>query len=379
MNIVNLNPVKVIHGANEDDFQIVGASVSTVQENLADAFNIPIEAFGWVNGKIVGEEFRLRGNDILEFIYPVGMKGAGSRANGIKSPFPYYGGKVRVASEVWRRFGEVKHYIEPFFGGGGILLNRPVAAGVNRIETVNDIDALLVNFWRSAKQHPRKLAKVADYPISELDLHARHYWLTQRRDEIQDRMLNEPEWCDPIVAAWWVWGICQWIGGAWCSPSAAQSRKKPASHGKGVHRLSHQGQALGIVTRGDSLREYFSSLSKRLERVMILNGDWSRLVTPSMTTNYGLKGVFLDPPYTEGAGRQAGLYRIDDLSVGHQVRNWAVENGDNPLLRIALCGYDGEYQMPPNWSVFEWKGGGSRNGHKERIWFSPHCLPSQTL
>ena len=27
--------------------------------------------------------------------------------------------------------------------------------------------------------------------------------------------------------------------------------------------------------------------------------------------------------------------------------------------------------MPPNWSVFEWKSAGSRNGHRERIWFSP--------
>ncbi len=57
------------------------------------------------------------------------------------------------------------------------------------------------------------------------------------------------------------------------------------------------------------------------------------------------------------------------------VRDWAVAHGDDPKLRIALCGYEGEYRMPPNWSVFRWKNTGNKNGHRERIWFSPHCLP----
>jgi 16S rRNA G966 N2-methylase RsmD len=106
-----------------------------------------------------------------------------------------------------------------------------------------------------------------------------------------------------------------------------------------------------------------------------LNRDWSKVITPAVTTRHGMTGVFLDPPYTHDSGREHGLYATDDLNIGHRVRDWAVENGENPLLRIALCGYDGEYRIPSNWSVFDWKGAGSRNGHRERIWFSPHCLP----
>lgn len=121
------------------------------------------------------------------------------------------------------------------------------------------------------------------------------------------------------------------------------------------------------------LQEQFKQLAARLERVRILNGDWSRLVTPAVTTRHGMTGVFLDPPYTEESGRKKGLYAKDDLTVGHQVRNWAVKNGDNPKFRIALCGYESEYRMPLNWSVFDWKAVGSQNGNKERIWFSPHC------
>lgn len=54
-------------------------------------------------------------------------------------------------------------------------------------------------------------------------------------------------------------------------------------------------------------------------------------------------------------------------------------------MRIALCGYDGEHEMPESWTVHEWSAregyGGqaeerSHNGKRERIWFSPACAPA---
>ena len=377
--------VKVVHGANDGIFNVAGETVANVQASIADVFNVPIEAFAYVNGKMVGEEHRLRAQDNLVFSLLDGWKGANDKPDDsgfeqVRTPFPYTGGKTRVAPEIWRRFGDVKNYIEPFFGGGAVLLNRPVW-GESRIETVNDIDSLLVNFWRAVKHHPRKLAKAADYPVSELDLHARHTWLVKSREEIAEMLRENEAKCNLEVAAWWVWGISQWIGGGWCA-SSNQSRKMPHQHGRGVHRLSRQRPEMdgrgvhrtGELSRGDLLREYYSLLAARLDRVRILSGNWSRLVTPSLTTRFGITGVFLDPPYVQESGRHKNLYAMDDLEVGHQVRNWAVENGDNPNLRIALCGYEGDYIIPSNWSVFEWKGGGSRNGRKERIWFSPNCL-----
>jgi hypothetical protein len=74
------------------------------------------------------------------------------------------------------------------------------------------------------------------------------------------------------------------------------------------------------------------------------------------------------------------------LTVAHDVREWAIANGDNPKLRIALCGYEGEHDMPSNWQCIAWKatGGygnlskkGNDNCRKERIWFSPHCLDAR--
>lgn len=37
----------------------------------------------------------------------------------LKAPFPYFGGKRRVAELVWSRLGDPINYIEPFAGGEG--------------------------------------------------------------------------------------------------------------------------------------------------------------------------------------------------------------------------------------------------------------------
>lgn len=58
----------------------------------------------------------------------------------LRAPFPYFGGKARVASDVWSRFGDVSNYCEPFFGSGAVLLNRPPSARDHTTETVNDLD-----------------------------------------------------------------------------------------------------------------------------------------------------------------------------------------------------------------------------------------------
>lgn len=39
----------------------------------------------------------------------------------LQAPFPWFGGKRKVASEVWARFGRVDNYVEPFFGSGATM------------------------------------------------------------------------------------------------------------------------------------------------------------------------------------------------------------------------------------------------------------------
>lgn len=105
----------------------------------------------------------------------------------------------------------------------------------------------------------------------------------------------------------------------------------------------------------------------------------------SVTVRHGLTGVFFDPPY--GVDNRVNTYAVDSRDVSADVRAWCLVNGDNPLMRIALCGYDGEHDMPDTWTRAAWKAAGGygsqgdatgrANSARERIWFSPHCLKPQ--
>jgi hypothetical protein len=129
----------------------------------------------------------------------------------MRAPFPWFGGKSRVASLVWERFGNVPNYVEPFFGSGAVLLARPTAPGT---ETINDLDCYVANFWRAVQADPEAVARFADWPVNEADLHARHKWLVTR-EEFREGMKSDPTFFDSKVAGWWVWGLCSWIGTGW--------------------------------------------------------------------------------------------------------------------------------------------------------------------
>lgn len=291
----------------------------------------------------------------------------------LKAPFPWFGGKSRVAHLVWDRFGNVPNYVEPFAGSLAVLLARPHAP---RTETVNDIDGHLCNFWRAVRADPERVAEYATWPVSECDLHARHKWLVSQREVLTEALKGDPEYFDPKVAGWWVWGLSCWIGSGWCSKVVSQLPHL-GNGGQGViKQLPH----LGNGGRESDMVGVMQALSDRLMRVRVACGDWKRVTGPSVTEHHGLTGVFLDPPYD--LGECDDVYRTG--SVSGDVRNWAIANGENPKLRIALCGYEGEHNMPDSWECVPWKarggfgsqseGRGRDNASRERIWFSPYCL-----
>jgi hypothetical protein len=322
------------------------------------------------------------------------------------------------------------------------------------IETVNDADAFISNLWRALQADPHGVAHYADWPVSEADLHSRHGWLVHQGETwFRDRMMADPDFYDVKIAGWWVWGACQWIGSGWCSldygrhsgrtrdGGVNQKRPELYSTGKGVHRQSLRGRredggtwqarptlqnrGVGVHSsrilspqlpslsgangRGayrqetrDGLVAYFEKLALRLRHVRVTCGDWSRVTGRSVTVdNTCARGagaftvIFLDPPYSAAAGRQPGLYAVDDLEVAHRVRRWCLEGMKtpdyegprylHPRLRVAICGYQDEHdaEIPDSWERVAWTAGGgysnqnragNDNRRREMIWFSPHCL-----
>ncbi|KKL96366.1 hypothetical protein LCGC14_1845200 [marine sediment metagenome] len=85
---------------------------------------------------------------------------------GLKAPFPWFGGKRRVADKVWERFGDVPNYVEPFAGSLAVLLERPHQP---HVETVNDKDGFIANFYRALAADPEGVAKWCDFPVNEAD------------------------------------------------------------------------------------------------------------------------------------------------------------------------------------------------------------------
>jgi hypothetical protein len=153
----------------------------------------------------------------------------------------------------------------------------------------------------------------------------------------------------------------------------------------GVHRAGFGPAANGNgLPIHENLHAYLQDLAARLRHVRVACGDWKRVVTPAVIGGMRPCAVFLDPPYSAEAGR-AEVYANENLTIAHEVREWCLANGDNPDLRIALCGYTGEGHEEleaRGWTTQEWKanggysnqGEGNENKHKERIWYSPHCL-----
>jgi DNA adenine methylase len=306
-----------------------------------------------------------------------------------------------VADLVWRSFGDCRNYVEPFAGSLAVLLARP--RPFEGTETVNDADGYVANFWRALAADPGAVAHYADQPVNECDLHARHIYLVNQKADFVPRLEGDPDFFCAKTAGWWCWGLCCWIGSGWCSGEGpwqsveAEDGSRQLAHlsdaGQGVNRqlahLSDAGQ--GVNRKREDLRAWMDARAQRLGGVRVMCGDWSRVCggrsgdSMAVLTRQGEPtAVFLDPPYGEEAGRSARLYSTDCLSVAAKVREWAIAHGDNPGLRIALCGYEGEHAMPAGWECVPWKaqggygsqsdGAARANAGRERAWFSPHCL-----
>ncbi len=299
----------------------------------------------------------------------------------LRAPFPYFGGKRDVAELVWRRFGNVRQYIEPFCGSAAVLLGAPEPAS---LEVVGDANGFIANFWRAVKNQPAEVAREADYPVSHIDLGARHVWIMAQRERLGAE-LQDPLWPgDARVAGWWLWGQCCWIGSGWCDwftdaprqlgwdtrPHITTSGNGVQAHasnaGRGVQALgkvphaSNAGrgvQALGkvphasdagrggdlLTSTGATAWRWLHELAARLERVRVVHGAWDRC----LNNHYGgsSTAVFLDPPYRSFEG----LY--GSAAVADGVEAWA---RDNAHLRIALCGHRGDYPSLEGWDEVPW-------------------------
>lgn len=289
----------------------------------------------------------------------------------LTAPFSYFGGKSLIADTVWRYFGNIKRYMEPFFGSGAVLLARPDWAP-RMDEIACDKDGHIANIWRSIKYAPAQVAKYCDNPNYHVDFVARKKILNKESDDLFNNLIQDEKFFSARLAGCWIWcanlGIARWDNNENSIPQLSSSCK-----------LTYK-----------KTREKLEQLSRRLKSVKVISGDWSRICGGNWQTNKGSCGIFFDPPYSTET-RDQSVYRNDSLTVADDVEDWCVEHKDVHGLKIIVAGYAGEHDRLEQigWKTFRWKASGgwgnqnkkkqNLNRFKETLWLSPNCDFEKTL
>lgn len=262
----------------------------------------------------------------------------------IKHPvLKYYGSKFRLAQWVIKHFPAHRHYVEPFGGAANVLLAKEPA----KLETYNDLNNSLVNFFRVLRDQPEELiekVKLTPYARSEFEY-----------------CMDEKPANDPIEMARRLF-VHLWLS----YNSMFVSTKGNWRRHKNGHRS---------VTKDINPTNLFEA-SKRFLSVQIENRDAFKLMV-EMDSPDTL--FYLDPPYVSST-------RVQQKSYSHEFTNDDHREFAEILYKlkgfVVLSGYPSEIYK----ELFEAKGWRrvdkesltmGKTKRVECIWLSPRT--SETL
>jgi hypothetical protein len=237
----------------------------------------------------------------------------------LKAPFVWFGGKSAVAPLVWQRLGDCDNVIEPFCGSAAFLLARPHQP---KVETLNDADCMVANFWRATSRDPEAVAVYADQPVNECDLHAIHRSLVIGPDAEAFRrgMRTDPDYFDPKVAGRWCAGLCMWIGSGWCDAHQLERHQNATPD---LAAPWNSGTGMGIPQTGPALHQQVPDISPGVG----VHAGLSRKI-PHMDAS---PGVHASPGSVEGdlTAKRLALGGADNHKLGVGVHAWGEQH---PLL-----------------------------------------------
>ena len=193
-------------------------------------------------------------------------------------PLKWHGGKGAFNGKLARWIISLMpphvHYVEPYFGGGSVLLHKD-PTGVS--EVANDIHGELMNFWNVLKQETgfRCLVRMLEAtPFCE------DQW--KGAGEASRMSLHDETVDTPMFNAYWFFIRCR--------QSRAGAMKEFATLSRTRTRRGMNEQASAWLTAIEGLPE----VHERLKRVVILNHDALDVIREQD----GESTLFyLDPPY----------------------------------------------------------------------------------
>ncbi|MEV1321975.1 DNA adenine methylase [Micromonospora arborensis] len=254
----------------------------------------------------------------------------------MKPPFPYFGAKGTIAERIVSLLPEHVHYVEPYAGSLAVLLAKsPV-----RMETVNDLDGDLMNFWQVLRERPEDLARVC-----QLTPHSRTEYT---------RCRENPTAGDDLERARRVWVLLtQGRGGTLGSLTGWRHFVVPRGSSIGM-----PGYLDGYVGRMAAAAERLHSVSLECMPALDLIAKYGR--DPEVL-------LYVDPPYL--GSTRAGLYR-------HEMKGDAEHRELAEALRacnaaVVLSGYPSPLYDEDLFADWHRRGlpsmtGNGRNGSKDR-------------
>ncbi|XTP37118.1 DNA adenine methylase [Mycobacterium sp. TJFP1] len=186
----------------------------------------------------------------------------------------YYGGKTRLAAKIAALLPAHEHYIEPFAGSLAVLL----AKKPSRMETVNDLDGLLMTFWRVLRDKPGELARVC-----ALTPHSRAEYSAAREASLDD--------VDDVEKARLIW------------VQLSQGRAGTLKSTGWRNYVDPAGCSVGMPQYLTGYVERMAACAERLHRVSLENRPALDIIK-----QYGAFEsccLYVDPPYI-GSSRTAG-------------------------------------------------------------------------
>lgn len=210
-------------------------------------------------------------------------------------PLKWWGGKTYLAKRIIELMPQHTHYVEPYFGGGAVLLTRdPLQYSEGVSEVVNDVNFELMNFWRVLQgvDSFAKFKRVVDaIPFSQRE------W-----DESESLMHPIRQLDVEAAVAFFVR----------CRMSRAGEFKEFATLSRRRTRRGQNEQASAWWSCVDGL----SAVHSRLRRVVVLNDDAIRVIE----SQDGEGTLFyLDPPYVPESRATTENYKHEMTVEDHEV------------------------------------------------------------
>ena len=205
-----------------------------------------------------------------------------------KSPFGYYGAKLKIARQIVQDLPPHNAWVEGFCGSAAVTLAKPPAA----IEVINDADGEIVNFFQQLRHNSEALCRAI-----ALTPYAREEYQLARKDE---------KIADPLERA------RRFLVRSMMTVNAAVNGSRS---GFSFSQSYARGGREARVNRWYNLPERLDRVVERLRGVRIENRDACELV--AMFADHPATLIYLDPPYF--TKREHG-YAIDARDLEFHVK-----------------------------------------------------------